>query len=106
MGEAQDRRKGVWVAYHDDWSGAAVFASEVACLRHAVDNSMSASFVEYGIELREAVKSQGRTRLRPKRKPKAAAQREAGNIDSIDVQPAVGVGHVVDADHPPTDFDG
>lgn len=31
----------VWIAYHFDWSGFALFATEVEALRHAVDRSMS-----------------------------------------------------------------
>jgi hypothetical protein len=30
----------VWIAYHVDWSGFAVFETEIEALRHAVDNMM------------------------------------------------------------------
>jgi hypothetical protein len=31
----------VWIAYYPDWSGFAVFASEIEALRHACDEHMS-----------------------------------------------------------------
>jgi hypothetical protein len=43
---------GIWIAYHGDWSGMNVFADEITCLRHAVENSMLVKFVEYGASLR------------------------------------------------------
>lgn len=42
---------GVWMAYHSDWSGFVVFASEIAALRHAVENSMQVGFVTWGMDL-------------------------------------------------------
>lgn len=42
---------GVWVAYHSDWNGFAIFDDEVAALRHAVANSMSIGFSPFGQEL-------------------------------------------------------
>lgn len=42
---------GVWVAYYSDWSGAAIFASEIEALRHAVNMSMSVKFVEWGSDI-------------------------------------------------------
>lgn len=44
--------EGVWVAYYGDWSGMNVFADEISCLRHAVENSMQVKFVEYGGSIR------------------------------------------------------
>lgn len=47
---------GIWVAYHDDWSGMVVFRDEIDALRHAVEHSMQCLFVEYGDDLREAAR--------------------------------------------------
>jgi hypothetical protein len=47
----------VWLAYYDDWSAMAVFMTEVEALRYAVEHSMRAKEVRFGIDLREAVKS-------------------------------------------------
>lgn len=40
--------KGVWIAYHSDWSGFAVFATEVEALRYAVAHTMSCAFFAWG----------------------------------------------------------
>lgn len=45
----------VWLAYHDDWSGMAVFSSEITCLRYAQQNGMRVLQVAFGVDLREAV---------------------------------------------------
>lgn len=42
---------GVWVAYHYDWSGFAIFEHELDALRHAVSNSMTVGFSPFGQEL-------------------------------------------------------
>lgn len=67
-------KQGVWVAYHPNGfdQGAALFASEVACLRHAVEHSMSAAFVDYGVDLREAVAAKP---VRPRRRPTLVADK-------------------------------
>jgi hypothetical protein len=44
-------RDGVWVAYHSDWSGLAIFGDEIDALRHAVSNSMNVGFAEFGADL-------------------------------------------------------
>lgn len=42
-------RRGVWVAYHSDWSGAQVFLEEIDALRWALDNACtSVKFWEFG----------------------------------------------------------
>lgn len=43
---------GAWVAYYADWSGAAIFDSEVEALRHAVEHHMEVRFVQWGESLR------------------------------------------------------
>lgn len=43
--------RGVWIAYHNDWSGFAVFSSEIEALRYAVMNGCSIGFAEFGQEL-------------------------------------------------------
>lgn len=48
---------GAWIAYYSDWSGMAVFADELNCLRYAVEHRMDARFVPLGADLREAVNS-------------------------------------------------
>lgn len=40
--------EGVWMSYHYDWSGWALFATEVEALRDAVSNSRAVGFVPYG----------------------------------------------------------
>jgi hypothetical protein len=47
---------GVWLAYYSDWSGMAVFATEIEALRYAVEKSMIVSPVVYGVDLKEAVR--------------------------------------------------
>ena len=47
---------GAYLAYYPDWSGWRIFKSEIAALRHAVDRSMSVTFLEYGEDPLEAVK--------------------------------------------------
>lgn len=39
---------GVWIARHSDWSGIAVFATEIEALRYAVDHSMQVAFMTWG----------------------------------------------------------
>lgn len=43
--------KGVWVAYHSDWSGFAIFDDEMEALRHAVSNTMSVGLAKFGEDL-------------------------------------------------------
>lgn len=45
---------GCWVAYYVDWSGMAVFNSELKAMRYAVEKSMRVMFVPWGVDLREA----------------------------------------------------
>jgi hypothetical protein len=87
MSEGSDRRRGVWVAWHSDWSGVAVFASEVACLRHAVANSMQVAFVEYGADLRQAVNAQHRSRAQPKRKLPVNRQVDVAELPGTVAEP-------------------
>lgn len=49
------RTEGCYIAYNDDWSGMAVFSSEVQALRYAVERSMKVARVPFGVDLREAV---------------------------------------------------
>jgi hypothetical protein len=46
---------GVWLAYYNDWSGMAVFATEVEALRYAVQKGMAVAFAKFGVDLKEAV---------------------------------------------------
>jgi hypothetical protein len=39
---------GIWLAYYADWSGVAVFATEIEALRYAVGRSMQVEFREWG----------------------------------------------------------
>ena len=39
---------GVWLAYYHDFSGLAVFLTEIEALRHAVENSMHVKFITWG----------------------------------------------------------
>jgi hypothetical protein len=50
---------GVWLAYYSDWSGMAVFESELECLRYAVDKTMTVKYVPFGQDLRDAVRLPG-----------------------------------------------
>jgi hypothetical protein len=45
-----------WLAYDADWSGLAVFDSEIEALRYAVSHSMLVAQVELGRDLREQVR--------------------------------------------------
>lgn len=45
----QVRTGGCWLAHHSDWSGFAVFGSELDALRHAVEHSMTVVFAEWGM---------------------------------------------------------
>ena len=51
---------GVWVAYHSDWSGFALFDLELECLRYAVANSMAVAQVPFGKDVRQEVTRQWR----------------------------------------------
>jgi hypothetical protein len=51
--EAAPNERGVWVAYHSDWSDFVIFRSEMKALRHAVDNTMGVVFVPFGRSPRE-----------------------------------------------------
>lgn len=50
------RPAGCWAAYYSDYSAVAIFGTEIAALRHAVDNAMSVLYWEFGKDLRDAVK--------------------------------------------------
>jgi len=52
LGWDLESTSGVWLAYHSDWSGWVVFASEIKALRHAVENSMQVKFLEFGADPR------------------------------------------------------
>jgi hypothetical protein len=52
---------GVWLGYHEDWSGMAVFSSELAALRWAVERNAAVTRVPFGVDLREAVKASNTT---------------------------------------------
>lgn len=39
---------GFWLAYYSDYSGFAVFATEIEALRYAVDRSMQVEFKNWG----------------------------------------------------------
>lgn len=47
-GRATMADDGVWMTYHYDWSGFALFATEVEALRDAVDKSRVVGFAPYG----------------------------------------------------------
>lgn len=47
---------GFWIAYYADWSGFAIFDTEVECLRYAVEHHMEVAKVGYGVSVREAVR--------------------------------------------------
>jgi hypothetical protein len=46
-------KQGVWVAYYPDLSAVVLFADELECLRHAVENHMEAKFMDYGKPIKE-----------------------------------------------------
>ena len=47
---------GVWVAFYYDMSGLVLFDNELTCLRHAVEHNMQAKFVEFGVDVLEAIR--------------------------------------------------
>lgn len=51
---------GVWVAFHFDFSGFAVFQAEeeLAARRYADENFMSVAFVEFGQDVRQSILNQ------------------------------------------------
>lgn len=49
------REGGYWLAYYTDWSGFVAFGDELACLRHAIEHSMAASWVPFGVDPRDHV---------------------------------------------------
>ncbi len=51
---SNDSERGVWAAYYSDMSGVRIFATEIEALRHAVENTMSVKFWEFGTDLRDA----------------------------------------------------
>ena len=44
---------GIWLAYHSDWSGFAMFGVELDALRYAVDRNMLVQWVPTGVDVRE-----------------------------------------------------
>jgi hypothetical protein len=48
---------GCWLAFSEDLAATAVFSSEVAALRYAVARGQKVAHVEFGVDLREAVKA-------------------------------------------------
>lgn len=48
MAELTDDGAGCWVAYYSDWSGVAVFPTEIEALRYAVSRSMLVEFKPWG----------------------------------------------------------
>lgn len=42
--------RGVWVAYHYDWSGFSIHSSEKAALRVAVANTQQVMFWPFGLD--------------------------------------------------------
>jgi len=46
---------GVWLSYHHDWSGFAIFDQEIDALRDAVENGRACSFVTFGASVRQSV---------------------------------------------------
>lgn len=60
MAVADGRRQvtdtGVWVVYYDDFSGFAVFSSEIAALRYAVSRTMQIAQVAFGEDVREQLR--------------------------------------------------
>lgn len=46
---------GVWLAYYRDWSGMAVFRTELDALRYAVEKGMAVTPLLFGVDLKEAV---------------------------------------------------
>lgn len=53
--------EGVWVGHYSDGSAVVPFATEVECLRWAVENCASVAFVPYGVSVREAATAKSTT---------------------------------------------
>jgi hypothetical protein len=53
LGLERPSSEGVWIAYYGDWSGVAVFPSELAALRHSVDGGggMMVAFCPFGAHM-------------------------------------------------------
>jgi hypothetical protein len=47
--------KGVWVAFHHDFSGMALFEDELAALRYASENTMTVEFIRFGYDIRQEI---------------------------------------------------
>lgn len=54
--QAQYANGGVWVAYYPDWSGFAIFAAEIDCMRYAVANNTQAVWWPFGADRQEVVR--------------------------------------------------
>jgi hypothetical protein len=48
--------RGVWIAYHSDWSGFVAEHDELACLRRAVQHSMDVVSCPFGKDPRDVVR--------------------------------------------------
>lgn len=50
--------KGVWLAFHFDLSGLAAFAAdeELKARRYADEHNMSVEFIEFGKDIRQAIR--------------------------------------------------
>jgi len=56
MAEPQEA-EGCWLAFYGDWSAACIFATEIDCLRYAVDHNMDAMFVAWGRDITKPEKT-------------------------------------------------
>lgn len=43
----------VWLAYYQDWSGFAVFSTELLALRYAVEKTMAVTELPFGVDPRD-----------------------------------------------------
>ena len=46
-----------WLAFYPDWSGFALFANEIECLRYAVSKTMQVALIPLGTDVQEAVRN-------------------------------------------------
>jgi len=51
--------RGVWVAYHYDFSGFAFFDEELLARRYAGENNMGVEFCPYGVDVRQELLRRG-----------------------------------------------
>lgn len=47
--------RGVWIAFHHEFTGMAIFDEELVARRYAADNQMEVAFIRFGFDVRQEI---------------------------------------------------